>query len=317
MKKILILLVTILAVACSKDDNKINNNNNNNNSGGGGNTSTPTVQYDNLSVATQTLTFTTLSSTQNLTITAGSGSYSATVVVPIVNVKVVSNTLEITSVATGTTTITVVDTKSQQKAEIPVVVKTLYTVDANGTITHSDRHNFADDTDLVLSDVKAVADGVFKGFGEFKSITTNGVENFGKLAFASCQQVENITLKGVKYIGVAAFQFNSSVKTVTITGVNDSELKIAKEGFATCALLETVVLPAQTKEIGGNAFLQCRQLTVVKCAAIEAPKVFRTTFPSLIAGTERVLYVPKGSKEKYEADANWKDKFSRIEETDF
>ena len=170
---------------------------------------------------------------------------------------------------------------------------------------------------MVLSDVKAVADGVFKGFGEFKSITTNGVENFGKLAFASCQQVEKITLKGVKYIGVAAFQFNSSVKTVTITGVNDSELKIAKEGFATCALLETVVLPAQTKEIGGNAFLQCRQLTVVKCAAIEPPKVFRTTFPSLIAGTERVLYVPKGSKEKYEADANWKDKFSRIEETDF
>ena len=58
MKKIFILLVTILAVACSKDDN--------NNSGG-----TPPIQYDNLSVATQTLTFTTLSSTQTLTVTAG------------------------------------------------------------------------------------------------------------------------------------------------------------------------------------------------------------------------------------------------------
>jgi len=190
MKKILILLVTILAVACSKDDNKINNNSNNN-SGGGGNTSTPTVQYDNLNVATQTLTFITLSSTQTLTITAGSGSYSATVATPIVSVKVVSNTLEITSVATGTTTITVVDTKSQQKAEIPVVVKTLYTVDANGTITHSDRHNFADDTDLVLSGVKAVGEGVFKGFGEFKSITTNGVENFGKLSIKAYDKPTN------------------------------------------------------------------------------------------------------------------------------
>ena len=316
MKKILILLVTILAVACSKDDNKINNNSNNN-SGGGGNTSTPTVQYDNLNVVTQTLTFTTLSSTQTLTITAGSGSYSATVVVPIVNVKVVSNTLEITSVATGTTTITVVDTKTQQKAEIPVVVKTLYTVDANGTITHSDRHNFADDTDLVLSDVKAVADGVFKGFGEFKSITTNGVENFGKLAFAYCQQVEQITLNGVKNIGLGAFQFNASLQTLTITGVENEELKVSQEAFASCAELKTVALPAQTKEIGKNAFFQCRQIAVVKCAAVEPPKVFRGTFPSLIAGTERVLYVPKGSKEKYEADANWKDKFSHIEETDF
>ena len=317
MKKILILLVTILAVACSKDDNKINNNNNNNNSGGGGNTSTPTVQYDNLSVATQTLTFTTLSSTQNLTITAGSGSYSATVVVPIVNVKVVSNTLEITSVATGTTTITVVDTKTQQKAEIPVVVKTLYMVDANGTITHSDRHNFADDTDLVLSDVKAVADGVFKGFGEFKSITTNGVENFGKLAFAYCQQVEQITLNGVKNIGLGAFQFNASLQTLTITGVENEELKVSQEAFASCAELKTVALPAQTKEIGKNAFFQCRQIAVVKCAAVEPPKVFRGTFPNLISGTQRVLFVPKGSKEKYEAVDNWKSKFNRIEETDF
>ena len=244
MKKILILLVTILAVACSKDDNKINNNSNNN-SGGGGNTSTPTVQYDNLNVATQTLTFITLSS------------------------------------------------------------------------THSDRHNFADDTDLVLSGVKAVGEGVFKGFGEFKSITTNGVENFGKLAFAYCQQVEQITLNGIKNIGLGASQFNASLQTLTITGVENEELKVSQEAFASCAELKTVALPAQTKEIGKNAFFQCRQIAVVKCAAVEPPKVFRGTFPNLISGTQRVLFVPKGSKEKYEAVDNWKSKFSRIEETDF
>ena len=170
---------------------------------------------------------------------------------------------------------------------------------------------------MVLSDVKAVADGVFKGFGEFKSITTNGVENFGKLAFAYCQQVEQITLNGVKNIGLGAFQFNASLQTLTITGVENEELKVSQEAFASCAELKTVALPAQTKEIGKNAFLQCRQLTVVKCAAVEPPKVFRSTFPGLIANIERVLYVPKGSKEKYEANANWKDKFSRIEETDF
>lgn len=304
MKKIFILLVTILAVACSKDDN--------NNNG-----ETPPIQYDNLSVATQTLSFTTLSKTQTLTITTGSGSYSATVVTPIVNVKIVTNTLVITSVATGTTTITVVDTKTQQKSDIPVIVTSLYTVDANGTITHSDRHNFADDTDFVLSDVKAVAESVFKGFGEFRSITTNGVESFGKLAFASCQQVEQITLKGVKNIGLGAFQFNSSLQTVTITGVENEELNINQEAFASCAELKTILLPAQTKKIDKNAFLQCRQIKVVRCAAVEPPTVFRTTFPNLVAGIDRVLYVPKGSKEKYEAVNNWNSKFSRIEETDF
>ena len=179
MKKILTFLCAAALVACGKDDK-------------GGENPTPTPHYDNLSVATNTVSFTTLSSTQSVGITAGSGSYTATTALPIVSLEVVSNTLQITSVATGTTTVTIVDTKSQQKAEIAVSVKALYSVESE-TITHSDRHNFADDTHLVLTGVKAVGDNVFKGFGEFISITTKGVETFGNNAFHSCQQVETST----------------------------------------------------------------------------------------------------------------------------
>lgn len=304
MKKILTFLCAAALVACGKDDK-------------GGENPTPTPpHYDNLSVATNTVSFTTLSSTQSVGITAGSGSYTATTALPIVSLEVVSNTLQLTSVATGTTTVTVVDTKSQQKAEITVSVKALYSVESE-TITHSDRHNFADDTHLVLTGVKAVGDNVFKGFGEFISVTTKGVETFGNNAFHSCQQVEYIHLEGVKSIGTGAFQSNASVKTVTITGVEGSTLKIGKEAFANCAELKTVSLPAQTNEIGASAFNFCRQLVSLRIAAIEPPKVFRTTFPSKVAGANRVLYVPKGSKAKYEAVAFWKDKFSSIEETDF
>ena len=304
MKKILTFLCAAALVACGKDDK-------------GGENPTPTPpHYDNLSVATNTVSFTTLSSTQSVGITAGSGSYTATTALPIVSLEVVSNTLQLTSVATGTTTVTVVDTKSQQKAEITVSVKALYSVESE-TITHSDRHNCADDTHLVLTGVKAVGDNVFKGFGEFISVTTKGVETFGNNAFHSCQQVEYINLEGVKNIGTGAFQSNASVKTVTITGVEGSPLKIGKEAFANCAELKSVSLPAQTTEIGASAFNFCRQLASLRIAATEPPKVFRTTFPSKVAGTNRVLYVPKGSKAKYEAVAFWKDKFSSIEETDF
>lgn len=304
MKKILTFLCAAALVACGKDDK-------------GGENPTPTPpHYDNLSVATNTVSFTTLSSTQSVGITAGSGSYTATTALPIVSLEVVSNTLQLTSVATGTTTVTVVDTKSQQKAEIAVSIKALYSVESE-TITHSDRHNFADDTHLVLTGVKAVGDNVFKGFGEFISITTKGVETFGNNAFHSCQQVEYIHLEGVKSIGTGAFQSNASVKTVTITGVEGSPLKLGKEAFANCAELKSVSLPAQTTEIGASAFNFCRQLASLRIAATEPPKVFRTTFPSKVAGANRVLYVPKGSKAKYEAVAFWKDKFSSIEETDF
>ena len=304
MKKILTFLCAAALIACGKDDK-------------GGENPTPTPpHYDNLSVATNTVSFTTLSSTQSVGITAGSGSYTATTALPIVSLEVVSNTLQLTSVATGTTTVTVVDTKSQQKAEITVSVKALYSVESE-TITHSDRHNFADDTHLVLTGVKAVGDNVFKGFGEFISITTKGVETFGNNAFHSCQQVEYINLEGVKSIGTGAFQSNASVKTVTITGVEGSPLKIGREAFANCAELKSVSLPAQTTEIGASAFNFCRQLASLRIAATEPPKVFRTTFPSKVAGANRVLYVPKGSKAKYEAVAFWKDKFSSIEETDF
>ena len=304
MKKILTFLCAAALVACGKDDK-------------GGENPTPTPpHYDNLSVATNTVSFTTLSSTQSVGITAGSGSYTATTALPIVSLEVVSNTLQLTSVATGTTTVTVVDTKSQQKAEITVSVKALYSVESE-TITHSDRHNFADDTHLVLTGVKAVGDNVFKGFGEFISVTTKGVETFGNNAFHSCQQVEYIHLEGVKSIGTGAFQSNASVKTVTITGVEGSPLKIGKEAFANCAELKSVSLPAQTNEIGASAFNFCRQLASLRIAATEPPKVFRNTFPSKVAGANRVLYVPKGSKAKYEALAFWKDKFSSIEEIDF
>lgn len=304
MKKILTFLCAAALVACGKDDK-------------GGENPTPTPpHYDNLSVATNTVSFTTLSSTQSVGITAGSGSYTATTALPIVSLEVVSNTLQLTSVATGTTTVTVVDTKSQQKAEITVSVKALYSVESE-TITHSDRHNFSDDTHLVLTGVKAVGDNVFKGFGEFISVTTKGVETFGNNAFHSCQQVEYINLEGVKSIGTGAFQSNASVKTVTITGVEGSPLKLGKEAFANCAELKSVSLPAQTTEIGASAFNFCRQLASLRIAATEPPKVFRTTFPSKVAGANRVLYVPKGSKAKYEAVAYWKDKFSSIEETDF
>ena len=304
MKKILTFLCAAALIACGKDDK-------------GGENPTPTPpHYDNLSVATNTVSFTTLSSTQSVGITAGSGSYTATTALPIVSLEVVSNTLQLTSVATGTTTVTVVDTKSQQKAEITVSVKALYSVESE-TITHSDRHNFADDTHLVLTGVKAVGDNVFKGFGEFISVTTKGVETFGNNAFHSCQQVEYINLEGVKSIGTGAFQSNASVKTVTITGVEGSPLKIGREAFANCAELKSVSLPAQTTEIGASAFNFCRQLASLRIAATEPPKVFRATFPSKVAGANRVLYVPKGSKAKYEAVAFWKDKFSSIEETDF
>ena len=304
MKKILTFLCAAALVACGKDDK-------------GGENPTPTPpHYDNLSVATNTVSFTTLSSTQSVGITAGSGSYTATTALPLVSLEVVSNTLQLTSVATGTTTVTVVDTKSQQKAEITVSVKALYSVESE-TITHSDRHNFADDTHLVLTGVKAVGDNVFKGFGEFISVTTKGVETFGNNAFHSCQQVEYIHLEGVKSIGTGAFQSNASVKTVTITGVEGSPLKLGREAFANCAELKSVSLPAQTTEIGASAFNFCRQLVSLRIAAPEPPKVFRNTFPSKVAGANRVLYVPKGSKAKYEAVAFWKDKFTSIEETDF
>ena len=169
----------------------------------------------------------------------------------------------------------------------------------------------------MLTGVKAVGDNVFKGFGEFISITTKGVETFGNNAFHSCQQVEYINLEGVKSIGTGAFQSNASVKTVTITGVEGSPLKLGREAFANCAELKSVSLPAQTTEIGASAFNFCRQLASLRIAATEPPKVFRTTFPSKVAGANRVLYVPKGSKAKYEAVAFWKDKFSSIEETNF
>ena len=60
------------------------------------------------------------------------------------------------------------------------------------------------------------------------------------------------------------------------------------------------------------AFMNCKGLTKVTVKATTPPTVQANTFNGINANA--VLYVPKGKKADYEAQANWKSKFKEIRE---
>lgn len=92
---------------------------------------------------------------------------------------------------------------------------------------------------------------------------------------------------------------------------------IAGNSFYFCTGITEVVIPSTVQEIGKNSFLDCYSLETVTCLNPTPPidntpssGKYKSSFGNYPSST---LYVPKGSKSKYEAAAGWKE-FSDIRE---
>jgi len=109
-------------------------------------------------------------------------------------------------------------------------------------------------------------------------------------------------------VGQALFRSNLAVTSVNFSNV----IKIIEAtAFANSGLTE-LTLPATIKTIARTAFANCKGLTKVTVKATTPPTVQANTFNGINANA--VLYVPKGKKADYEAQANWKSKFKEIRE---
>ena len=129
----------------------------------------------------------------------------------------------------------------------------------------------------------------------------------GASAFSSNDGITSVDFNNVTKIGKSAFQ--SSKTLVSIVGTKIQEIEQA--AFALSSLSEAT-LPATLTTIGKMAFMNCKKLTKVTVLATTPPTVQANTFNGINA--DAVLYVPKGKKADYEAQANWKSKFKEIKE---
>ena len=192
----------------------------------------------------------------------------------------------IKGVAAGTATITLKDSQNKTVA-ITVTVKAkddIFEVSNDGVVTLK---------------AGATAKGAIKMPATGTSV--------GASAFSSNDGITSVDFNNVTKIGKSAFQ--SSKTLVSIVGTKIQEIEQA--AFALSSLSEAT-LPATLTTIGKMAFMNCKKLTKVTVLATTPPAVQTNTFNGINANA--VLYVPKGKKADYEAQANWKSKFKEIKE---
>ncbi len=138
----------------------------------------------------------------------------------------------------------------------------------------------------------------------------NSVTSIGNGVFAVCTSLTSVTIpNSVTSIGEAAFMECISLSTIEIP---NSVTAIGNEAFYYCENLHNVTIGSGVKNIGDGAFYDCCCISKIVSRAKMPPLCGLGVFDG-IDNLECVLWVPEGSKQKYQVAEQWKD-FVNIEE---
>lgn len=172
---------------------------------------------------------------------------------------------------------------------------------------------------------------------------TYSVTAIGRLAFFNCIDITSVSLpEGLETIGKEAFRNTP----FAVFKLPSTLKKIGQEAFVS-NMMETMIIPEGVKTIGDNAFAYMRELTrldlpksltkigyelIQECNKLNSVNSYITDPYSVSSGTfifdlsyvaatdtwvytpsPATLYVPYGTKEKYEALSGW-TKFASIKE---
>ena len=186
----------------------------------------------------------------------------------------------------------------------------------------------------IPSSVTNIDDWAFVGCSGLTSVTIpEGVTSIGSRAFQGCAGLTSVTIpESVTSIGAWAFQNCTGLTSITIpkdltsismgmfcdcsglTSVTIPEgvTSIGYYVFDGCAGLTSVTIPSSVTNINPFAFARCLGLTSVTSLVQEPFEIYSSVFNE-IDWTTVTLYVPVGTKEKYEATPAW-NQFQNIVE---
>jgi len=111
---------------------------------------------------------------------------------------------------------------------------------------------------------------------------------------------------GITTIGNAAFWGRWSLQQMVIP---ETVTTIEGNAFAFCINLTNITMAASVNAIGDGAFSNCDALTSVRCYMETPPAITEDVFTNRAKAT---LFVPAGTKKKYQAANYWKD-FQTVE----
>ena len=188
----------------------------------------------------------------------------------------------------------------------------------------------------IPSSVKRIADFSFQSCHNLSSITFENVSpitigsNWGG-AFNACEKLTSVYIKDLKawcsnyffcqddnplHWGSLSDQTHIFVNNEEITNLNIPDGVITIGPFAFCGSngITSVRIPRSVTSIEGGAFDSCKKLVKVE-SLIEDPFTINLAFLNI--SEDVTLYVPAGTKAKYEATDGWKDFKNIVEMTPY
>lgn len=185
--------------------------------------------------------------------------------------------------------------------------------------------------------LEIIREGAFQSCGITQVELPNSIIELGPMAFQLCPRLEHISfLDAIEDIPMGLFSMCNALKEVSIpNGVR----RIADNAFMLCTNLKDISLPATLESIGKDVFYGCAaekivlpcnlkslgegsltidNLDAVYCASETPPLCEIGQFGPFAEEwiSDAVLYVPVGTKVKYQSQWQW-NLFKEIIETDF
>ena len=155
----------------------------------------------------------------------------------------------------------------------------------------------------------------------YKTVVPPSVTSLGEYTFWQWKEIPSNLLDNVKIICDNAFDNALFASIVIPEGVES----IGKEAFRNCNVMKSISLPASLKTVGDNAFSSCYSMIDIYSYNYNPSDISENVFNYQILdysthkyvpfSSKATLYVPAGTKEKYQATAGWKE-FTNIVEMD-
>ena len=167
-------------------------------------------------------------------------------------------------------------------------------------------------TSVILpGSVTSIGNSAFAYCSKLESVTIpDSMTSIGGHAFEGCSSLISITLPdGVTSIGEATFDDCSGLTSVNM---GNSVTSIGVDAFGGCSKLTSITIPGSVTSIGDVAFLDCSSLSVITSLITDPFEIDEYVFDNSVY-TSATLFVPKGTKAKYEAIPAW-NMFQKIEE---
>ena len=161
--------------------------------------------------------------------------------------------------------------------------------------------------------VTEIESEAFHGCNSLTSINIpDGVIKIGQWAFYDCSSLTSITIPN----GVTKIEDNVFCRCINLASVTipDSVKEIGIMAFYNCDGLTSVTIPYSVTKMGGNTFEHCSNLTSVYCKATTPPTGL-WNFDS--NASDRKIYVPAESLEKYKNSWYWSEYADDIVGYDF